>query len=44
MGGSAGAGNLLYNERGVIAREEKYLERKFGATYLQYKAAVRRWI
>jgi protein-S-isoprenylcysteine O-methyltransferase Ste14 len=31
-------------ERGVIAREEKYLERKFGATYLQYKAAVRRWI
>jgi protein-S-isoprenylcysteine O-methyltransferase Ste14 len=35
---------IFVMERGVIAREEKYLERKFGATYLQYKAAVRRWI
>lgn len=29
---------------GVIAREEAYLERKFGADYLAYKRAVRRWI
>jgi protein-S-isoprenylcysteine O-methyltransferase Ste14 len=29
---------------GVIRREEKYLERKFGADYLHYKSAVRRWI
>jgi protein-S-isoprenylcysteine O-methyltransferase Ste14 len=28
----------------VIAREERYLERKFGATYLDYKASVRRWL
>jgi protein-S-isoprenylcysteine O-methyltransferase Ste14 len=29
---------------GVIAREEAYLERRFGADYLAYKGAVRRWI
>ena len=28
----------------VIPREERYLERKFGAQYLDYKASVRRWL
>lgn len=28
----------------VIAREETYLEDKFGAEYTDYKRTVRRWI
>jgi protein-S-isoprenylcysteine O-methyltransferase Ste14 len=34
---------LLAIHHGVIAREERYLEQKFGEAYLQYKAKVRRW-
>jgi protein-S-isoprenylcysteine O-methyltransferase Ste14 len=29
---------------GVIAREEAYLERRFGKAYREYKARVRRWL
>ena len=35
---------LLVMQRGVILREEAYLERKFGDEYLDYKSRVRRWI
>ncbi len=29
---------------GVVAREEAYLERKFGDVYLAYRSRVRRWL
>ena len=35
---------FLVMRYGVVAREERYLERKFGQAYLDYKAAVRRWL
>jgi len=35
---------IIALERGVVLREEGYLEGKFGDEYLQYKKKVRRWI
>jgi protein-S-isoprenylcysteine O-methyltransferase Ste14 len=35
---------ILVVDRLVIAREEPYLERKFGSEYTGYKARVRRWV
>ncbi len=35
---------LFLMQRGVIEREERYLEKKFGEQYLVYKKRVRRWI
>lgn len=34
---------MLYLRYFVIAREEAYLERRFGEAYLAYKRKVRRW-
>jgi len=35
---------LLMLHRGVVQREEAYLERKFGDAYRAYKARVPRWL
>jgi len=35
---------LAVVQHGVIYREERYLEDRFGADYVRYKDRVRRWI
>ena len=35
---------LRLMRRGVIEREERYLERKFGDEYIEYKVGTPRWI
>jgi protein-S-isoprenylcysteine O-methyltransferase Ste14 len=35
---------LIVMRYGVIGREERYLEARFGDAYRAYRAAVRRWI
>ena len=35
---------VLVMSRAVIAREERYLEHKFGQVYVDYKQSVRRWL
>ena len=35
---------IMVIQRGIVAREERYLERKFGDEYLRYKRQVRRWV
>jgi protein-S-isoprenylcysteine O-methyltransferase Ste14 len=35
---------LLVIRYGVVAREEAYMERRFGDAYLAYRARVRRWL
>jgi protein-S-isoprenylcysteine O-methyltransferase Ste14 len=35
---------LLTIDRGVIRREERYLEERFGSSYLDYVGRVRRWV
>ena len=35
---------LIVIQRGVIEREERYLDGKFGSDYIDYKSRVRRWV
>lgn len=35
---------LLVMQWGVVLREERYLAKQFGQTYLEYKSRVRRWL
>jgi protein-S-isoprenylcysteine O-methyltransferase Ste14 len=35
---------LIVMHRGVVLREERYLEQKFGETYGQYRSNVRRYL
>jgi protein-S-isoprenylcysteine O-methyltransferase Ste14 len=35
---------IIVMEFGVIRREERYLERRFGEAYRAYKSRVRRWL
>ena len=35
---------LLVMHYGVVLREERYLEKQFGESYLAYKASSRRWL
>ena len=35
---------MLYIDRGIVRREERYLEQQFGDEYLEYKRSVRRWL
>ena len=35
---------LAVMHRGVVVREERYLERKFGERYRQYRSRVRRYL
>jgi protein-S-isoprenylcysteine O-methyltransferase Ste14 len=35
---------LMIMHRGVVLREERYLEQKFGETYRQYRSKVRRYL
>jgi protein-S-isoprenylcysteine O-methyltransferase Ste14 len=37
-------GVLLAVDRGVIQREERYLETQFGSPYREYRRRVRRWL
>jgi protein-S-isoprenylcysteine O-methyltransferase Ste14 len=35
---------LIVIQRGVIEREERYLDGKFGSDYVDYRSRVRRWL